>query len=152
MATVVPFSRKRAPNRRPVGSAAASADGARAARWSAEGFWRKSMMPASIGMGVIIVLAMGLLGLGAETGAIGPDAMIWVLIAVMISVVGLSKIIIANVFFLMLIRDDDRVDYRSKLPERAAIRRAVAPRRPERHLRAISSGAPRPATPSNSLR
>lgn len=151
MATVVPFSRRRAPNRRPAGPAA-SEDGARTARWSAEGFWRKSMMPASIGMGVIIVLAMGLLGIGVESGAIGPDAMIWVLIAAMISVVGLSKIIIANIFFLMLIKDDDRVDYRSKLPERAAIRRAVVPRRPERHLRAISSRSPRPATPSSSLR
>ena len=110
------------------------------------------MMPASIGMGVIIVLAMASLVFAVETGAIGPDAMIWVLIAVMISVVGLSKIIIANVFFLMLLKDDDRVDYRSKLAEPAPIRRAVVPRRPERHLRAISGSSPSQASPSISSR
>lgn len=77
---------------------------------SAEAFWRKSMVPASIGMGVIIVAAVATLGVGLKTGWLGHDSSRWVLVAALVSVIGLTKIVLANMFFFLLMQDDARLD------------------------------------------
>jgi hypothetical protein len=78
--------------------------------YSAEAFWRKSMVPASIGMGVIIVAAVATLGIGVKTGWLGHDSSKWVLVAALVSVIGLTKIVLANMFFFLLMQDDARLD------------------------------------------
>jgi hypothetical protein len=78
--------------------------------YSAEAFWRKSMVPASIGMGVIIVAAVATLGIGVKTGWLGHDSSKWVLVAALVSVIGLTKIVLANMFFFLLMQDEARLD------------------------------------------
>jgi hypothetical protein len=78
--------------------------------YSAEAFWRKSMVPASIGMGVIIVAAVATLGIGVKTGWLGNDSSKWVLVAALVSVIGLTKIVLANMFFFLLMQDEARLD------------------------------------------
>jgi hypothetical protein len=78
--------------------------------YSAEAFWRKSMVPASIGMGVIIVAAVATLGVGVKTGWLGHDSSKWVLVAALVSVIGLTKIVLANMFFFLLMQDEARLD------------------------------------------
>jgi hypothetical protein len=90
--------------------------GAAANRHSAEAFWRKSMVPASIGMGVIIVAAVTTLVVGMKTGWLGHDSANWVLVAALVSVIGLTKIVIANMFFFLLMQDDARLDPRPAPP------------------------------------
>ena len=76
VAVVIPLQRRRPLNANP---------------YSAEAFWRKSMVPASIGMGVIIVAAVATLGVGVKTGWLGHDSSKWVLVAALVSVIGLTK-------------------------------------------------------------
>jgi hypothetical protein len=83
---------------------------AAANKYSAETFWRKSMVPASIGMGVIIVTAVATLGIGVKTGWLDHDSSKWVLVAALVSVIGLTKIVIANMFFFLLMQDEARLD------------------------------------------
>jgi len=97
VAIVIPLQR-----RRPLDAAAN--------KYSAEAFWRKSMVPASIGMGVIIVAAVATLVVGVKTGWLGGDCSKWVLVAALVSVIGLTKIVIANMFFFLLMQDDARLD------------------------------------------
>ena len=97
MAIVIPLQR-----RRPLK--------VEANKYSAEAFWRKSMVPASIGMGVIIVAAVATLGIGVKTGWLGHDSSKWVLVAALVSVIGLTKIVIANMFFFLLMQDEARLD------------------------------------------
>ncbi len=97
MAIVIPLQRRR-PSRVPANP------------YSAEAFWRKSMVPASIGMGVIIVAAVATLGIGVKTGWLGQDSSKWVLVAALVSIIGLTKIVIANMFFFLLMQDDARLD------------------------------------------
>lgn len=97
MALVIPLQR-----RRPLNAAAN--------KYSAEAFWRKSMVPASIMMGVIIVTAVATLIIGVKTGRLGPDSSKWVLVAALVSVIGLTKIVIANMFFFLLMQDEARLD------------------------------------------
>jgi hypothetical protein len=78
--------------------------------YSAEAFWRKSMVPASIGMGVIIVAAVATLAIGVKTGWLGHDSSKWVLVAALVSVIGLTKIVLANMFFFLLMQDEARLD------------------------------------------
>jgi len=68
------------------------------------------MVPASIGMGVIIVAAVATLVIGVKTGWLGHDSSKWVLVAALVSVIGLTKIVIANMFFFLLMQDDARLD------------------------------------------
>lgn len=84
--------------------------------YSAEGFWRNSMVPASIGMGVIIVTAVATLTIGVKTGWLGHDSAKWVLVAALVSVIGLTKIVVANMFFFLLTQDEARVDPRITTP------------------------------------
>ncbi len=97
MATVILLQR-----RRPLNAAANP--------YSAEAFWRKSMVPASIGMGVVIVAAVATLGVGVKMGWLGHDSSKWVLVAALVSVIGLTKIVLANMFFFLLMQDDARLD------------------------------------------
>ena len=97
VATVIPLQRRRLQK--------GTAD-----KHSAEAFWRNSMVPASIVMGVIIVAAVATLGVGVKTGWLGHDSSRWVLVAALVSVIGLTKIVIANMFFFLLMRDDARLD------------------------------------------
>jgi hypothetical protein len=97
VAVVIPLQRRRSLN----------ADGN---PHSAEAFWRKSMVPASIGMGVIIVTAVATLGVGVKTGWLGHDSSKWVLVAALVSVIGLTKIVLANMFFFVLMQDEARLD------------------------------------------
>lgn len=68
------------------------------------------MVPASIGMGVIIVLAVATLWVGLRTGWLGHEWGKWVLVAALVSVIGLTKIVIANMFFYLLMQDEARLD------------------------------------------
>jgi len=68
------------------------------------------MVPASIGMGVIIVAAVATLGIGVKTGWLGHDSSKWVLVAALVSVIGLTKIVLANMFFFLLMQDEARLD------------------------------------------
>lgn len=97
MAIVIPLQRRRPLN-------------VEANPYSAEAFWRKSMVPASIGMGVIIVAAVATLGVGVKTGWLGHDSSKWVLVAALVSVIGLTKIVLANMFFFLLMQDEARLD------------------------------------------
>jgi len=97
VAIVIPLQR-----RRPLNAAAN--------RYSAEAFWRKSMVPASIGMGVIIVAAVATLVVGLKTGWLGHESSKWVLVAALVSVIGLTKIVLANMFFFLLMQDEARLD------------------------------------------
>lgn len=97
MAIVIPLQR-----RRPLNAAAN--------RYSAEAFWRNSMVPVSIGMGVIIVTAVATLVIGVKTGWLGHDSSKWVLVAALVSVIGLTKVVIANLFFFLLMQDEARLD------------------------------------------
>lgn len=124
MTNVFPLQRRRLPQ-------------AAANRYSAEEFWRKSMVPVSIGMGIVIILAVATLVLGMNTGWFGHDCERWVLVAALVSVIGLSKIVIANMFFYLLMQDDARLDPRPAPPpptppgipiERPARARRVRPR------------------------
>ena len=144
MAIVLPLQR-----RRPLNAAAN--------KYSAEAFWRKSMVPASIGMGVIIVAAVATLGIGVKTGWLGHDSSKWVLVAALVSVVGLTKVVIANMFFFLLMQDEARLDpppapppptpgipvERETRPLRVP-RRAISARlhrRPDRRKRTATSSA-----------
>jgi hypothetical protein len=97
VAIVIPIQR-----RRPIKAAANL--------HSAEAFWRKSMVPASIGMGVIIVASVVTLSVGVKTGWLGHGSSKWILVAALVSVIGLTKIVIANMFFFLLMQDDARLD------------------------------------------
>jgi hypothetical protein len=97
VAIVIPLQR-----RRPLNAAANP--------YSAEAFWSKSMVPASIGMGVIIVAAVATLVIGVKTGWLGHDSAKWVLVAALVSVIGLTKIVLANMFFFLLMQDEARLD------------------------------------------
>jgi hypothetical protein len=140
---VLPLQRRRLPE-------------AAANRYSAEAFWRKSMVPVSIGMGVIIILAVATLVVEVKTGWLGHDSEKWVMVAALVSVIGLTKIVIANMFFYLLMQDDARLDPRPAPPpptppgipiERPARARRIRPRvisararrRPDRRKRAATS-------------
>ena len=97
VATVIPLQRRRLQK--------GTAD-----KHSAEAFWRNSMVPASIAMGIIIVAAVATLGVGVKTGWLGHDSSRWVLVAALVSVIGLTKIVLANMVFFLLMQDDARLD------------------------------------------
>jgi hypothetical protein len=61
-------------------------------------------------MGVIIVAAVATLGVGVKTGWLGHDSSKWVLVAALVSVIGLTKIVLANMFFFLLMQDEARLD------------------------------------------
>ncbi len=124
MAIVIPLQRRRPLN-------------VEANPYSAEAFWRKSMVPASIGMGVIIVAAVATLGIGVKTGWLGHDSSKWVLVAALVSVIGLTKIVLANMFFFLLMQDEARLDPPPAPPPISARPR----RRPDRRKRTAISSA-----------
>lgn len=78
--------------------------------YSSEAFWRNSMVPASIGMCILIVGAVATLVIGLKTGWLQGDSSKWVLVAALVSVIGLTKIVIANMFFFLLAQDESRLD------------------------------------------
>lgn len=106
MATVIPMRRPLSPEVRLQQAQRKAA----AAEHSAERFWRKSMVPVSIAMCVVIVMAVSALVIGLRTGYLGHDSTMWVLVAALVSMVGLTKIVIANMFFFVLMQDDARLD------------------------------------------
>src|ERR1700681_1006922 len=108
---------------------------------SAEAFWRNSMVPASIAMGIIIVAAVATLGVGVKTGWLGHDSSKWVFVAALVSVIGLTKIVIANMFFFLLMRDDARLDPPPAPPPGTRLNRHTRPLRIP--PRAISARPPR---------
>jgi hypothetical protein len=133
VATVIAIRRPRPPGR--------SAAQKPAAAHSAEQFWRKSMVPASIAMGAIIVLAVGTLLVGSKAGLLTHDSETWVLVAALVSVIGLTKIIVANMFFYILMQDDARLSESVPAPPPSPVRqtrplrmapRAIPARRPRR--------------------
>ncbi len=103
MATVISFHRRRPLNSRGAPTAADN-------EHSAEAFWRNSMVPASIAVGVIIVAAVATLAIAVKTGWLGHDYSKWVLTAALVSMIGLTKIVIANMFFFLLMQDDARLE------------------------------------------
>ena len=114
-------------------------------RYSSEEFLRKSMIPASIAMGVIIVVAVAALIIGERYGLMRRPWGTWVLVTAVVSIAGLTKIIIANIFFYVLIQDDARIAEeeppprppRKTVPLRKVARAIPTPRRrPVRSRRA----------------
>ena len=97
MAIVIPLQRRRT-------------EGAPVDPHSAEAYWRNSMVPVSIGMGVIIVAAVATLLVGVKMGWLGHDSSRWVLVGALVSVIGLTKIVLANMFFFLLMQDEARLD------------------------------------------
>jgi hypothetical protein len=133
VATVIPLQRRRLQK--------GTAD-----KHSAEAFWRNSMVPASIAMGIIIVAAVATLGVGVKTGWLGHDSSRWVLVAALVSVIGLTKIVIANMFFFLLMQDDARLDPPPAPPPPTPGTRVERQTRPLRiPARAISARSPRRA-------
>lgn len=128
MATVITLRRPR-----PLGPHATPGTTARAPH-SAERFWRNSMVPASIVMGAIIVLTLGTLFVGLKTGLLGHDSATWVLVAALVSVIGLTKIIVANMFFYIMTQDDARLDEPAPTPPPPPIRQTRPLRMPPRAL------------------
>jgi hypothetical protein len=116
------------------------------------------MVPASIGMGAIIVVAVATLWVGLQTGWLGHEWGKWVLVAALVSVIGLTKIVIANMFFYLLMQDEARLDPMpapapptpgtrierqrrpTRTPARALLARAQHPR-PDRRKRTATSSA-----------
>src|SRR5260221_13188430 len=74
------------------------------------------MVPASIAMGLILVAAVATLGVWVKTGWLGDDSSRWLLVAAFVSVIGLTKIVIANMFFFLLMQDDARLEPPPALP------------------------------------
>ncbi len=142
VAIVIPLQRRRLLNANP---------------YSAEAFWHKSMVPASIAMGVIILAALAMLWVAVKTGWLGDDFSKWVLVAALVSVIGLTKIVLANMFFFLLMQDEARLDPPPAPPPptpgipverpRRALRmkqRAISARprrRPDRRQRTATSSA-----------
>ncbi len=127
MATIIALRRPR-----PLKPGAALSK-APANQYSAEQFFRKSMLPASIVMGAIIVLTVSTLFIGLKTGMLGHDAATWVLVAALVSVIGLTKIIVANMFFYIMVQDDARLDEPAPAPPpRGPIRQTRPLRMPPR--------------------
>lgn len=112
------------------------------AEHSAEQFWRKSMLPASIVMGAIVVLAVGALFIGLRTGRLSGDSETWVLVAALVSVIGLTKIIIANMFFYVLMQDDARLNEPAPAPPPGPARQTQLLRMPPRRT---ANRRPRPS-------
>ena len=111
---------------------------------SAEAFWRKSMVPTSVAMGVIIVTAVATLTIGVKTGWLGHDSEKWVLVGALVSVIGLTKIVVANMFFFLLMQDEARVDPRIAPPPPTPGTRVERQSRPLRTpQRAIHTVRPR---------
>jgi hypothetical protein len=127
MATVIPLHRRRLTKTLASQKAAAAA-----AEHSAERFWRESMVPASILMGVIIVLALAGLIIVVKTDALGHKSAMWVLVAALVSVIGLTKIVIANMFFFLLMQDDARLNQAPAPPGPPASRQTRLLRMPPR--------------------
>ena len=126
MGSVISFHRRRPLNSRGVPRAADE-------EHSAEAFWRNSMVPASIAVGAIIVTAVATLVISVKTGWLGQDYSRLVLMAALVSMIGLTKIVIANMFFFLLMQDDARLEAPgARISE-------IRPKPQARQLRAISA-------------
>lgn len=102
------------------------------------------MVPVSIAMGVIIVTAVATLTIGVKTGWLGHDSEKWVLVGALVSVIGLTKIVIANMFFFLLMQDEARIDPRLAPPPPTPGIRAARETRPLRTpQRALAAPRPR---------
>ena len=98
-----------------------------------EACWRNAMLPSAIAMGVVIVVSMGVLFLGAKEEIFSAESMMWLLIAALVSFFALTKIIIANVLFFVLANEKPRIAARGPRPTYSApipIRPAGNPRPP----------------------
>lgn len=73
-----------------------------------EAFWRKSMVPVSIAMGIIIMLASGAFCAGVQWGVFSDSSMIWVVVAALVSIFALTKIVVANLLFYALANEQPR--------------------------------------------
>ncbi len=93
-----------------------------------DGLWRNAMLPSAIAMGVVVVVSIGALFLGAEEELFSAESMMWLLIAALVSFFALTKIIIANVLFFVLANEKPRAaaargprpTYRAPIPMRPA--------------------------------
>lgn len=107
------------------------------------------MVPASIIMGVIVVVSVSGLAYAVEHQLMDRPWAMWLLVAALVSIVGLSKIIIANMFFYIMIQDDARLDEEEERtpPPNDGSRKTVALRRvpraiptPRRRPRRVGAG------------
>lgn len=69
-------------------------------------FWRKSMVSSSIVMGALVLVALATLVFGWRHGLAERDWGIWVMVAALFSVIGLTKVIMANVLFYVLLQEE----------------------------------------------
>jgi hypothetical protein len=120
MAVVVDFRRPRI-----------SASGRPANSESAElQFWRRSMVSWSVVMGAIVVLALATLVLGLRHGLLDRDWGMWVMVVALFSVIGLTKVIMANLLFYVLLREEVAVGAPSSPPPDPGL--PLRPRKPAR--------------------
>jgi hypothetical protein len=91
-------------------------------------FWRDSMVWSSIAMGVIVVLAAGTLFFGLKHGLMDHDWGMWVLVVALFAMAGLTKVIIANIFFYILLQEDMQLGKTGVPPRDPGLRtQATAP-------------------------
>jgi hypothetical protein len=96
-------------------------------------FWRKSMVRSSIVMGAIVVVALGTLIVGFQRGLFDYDWGMWVLVLALFSVFGLTKVIMANLLFYVLLQEETGVSKSAGPPPDPGLR-IKAPRRMARPL------------------
>jgi uncharacterized membrane protein len=140
VATVIAFRR---PSRKEA------AQGPEANQRSVEQFWRKSMVSASIVMGVIVVVAVGALVYAVKHGLMTQPWATWVLVGALVSIIGLSKVIVANMFFYIMLQDEARMNEQAPAPPDSSrktvplrrIARAIPTRRRPRRVRGTKRAA-----------
>ncbi|GEM_PF-3204700 len=91
-------------------------------------FWRKSMVRSSIAMGAVVVIALGTLLLGMQEKLFDDDWGMWVLVIALFSVAGLTKVIMANILFYFLLREEAAVGRSGVSPPDPGLR-TKAPRK-----------------------
>jgi hypothetical protein len=69
-------------------------------------FWRKSMVRSTIVMAAIVVIGLGTLIFGEQQQLFDDDWGMWVLVITLFSVAGLTKVIMANIFFYFLLKEE----------------------------------------------
>src|SRR5579885_2058651 len=79
-------------------------------------FWHRSMLSWSVVMGAIVVLALATLVFGLRHGLLDHDWGMWVMVAALFSVIGLTKVIMANLLFYVLLREEAAVGAPSSPP------------------------------------
>jgi hypothetical protein len=69
-------------------------------------FWRRSMVSWSIAMGAVVVISLATLIFGLRHGLLDHDWGMWVMVGALFSVIGVTKVIMANIMFYILLQEE----------------------------------------------